>query len=842
MGEVYRARDSHLGREVAIKLLPAEFSKDPARVARFEREARLLASINHPAIAAIYGAEQSGDMRYLVLELVPGQTLKDRLEHPLAPKEALKICRQIAEGLEAAHEKGIVHRDLKPANVMVTPQGKVKVLDLGLAKAMDSSSSPADLSQAATAVLDETLPGVILGTIGYMSPEQARGKPIDKRTDIWAFGCILFECLAGRRAFSGGNVSDVIASILRSEPTWPDLPADTPPDVRELLRRCLEKDPNQRLRDIGDARIAIENNLASSAGVTRLWSAPAPKRSRARRGLAIAAGAAALAAAGWWIALKTLPSSGLRRTRTLAVLPFKDLSGMPGGQLLGDGLAETVSVRLAKLPGVQVVEPAAAVSAFDQDADPYRVAARLGAKLFLRGSVQRNGDRVRITYSLWNTDHVQISGDTLDGSDSDLFAIQDRLADRIGESLNLPRTPNSEEPSAGLETASAQGRYLQAIGWLQRYDKPASVDASVGLLEALAKENPQSALVHAALGKAYLRKYQQTRETKWVESAEKACRAAASLAPNLPDVHVTLGAVQLATGRADDAAREFRAALALQPNSSEATRGLAQADEALGRLGDAEKEYRRAIELEPLSWEGYNRLGVFDFNHGRYADAAGMFRRVTEITPDNVRGFYSLGAVYHEMGDLARAETAYKKSIALKPNSAALSNLGTLYYDRAQYRESADTFEKAVALAPSDSVLWTNLGDAYRWAPGLRARAGAAYRKAIDLARAELAINPKDAAACVTLALGFAKTGNAAEAKTQIERALAIDPRDVNTFYEAAIVASAGGDSAAAIDWIRRAAEAGYSRDRIEREPEFAGVRNHPDFQRALAAKSPPAR
>jgi Tfp pilus assembly protein PilF len=219
-----------------------------------------------------------------------------------------------------------------------------------------------------------------------------------------------------------------------------------------------------------------------------------------------------------------------------------------------------------------------------------------------------------------------------------------------------------------------------------------------------------------------------------------------------------------------------------------------------------------------------------------------MFRRVTEITPDNVRGFYSLGAVYHEMGDLARAETAYKESIALKPNSAALSNLGTLYYDRARYRESAETFEKAVALAPSDSVLWTNLGDAYRWAPGLRARAATAYRKSIDLARAELAINPKDAAACVTLALDFAKTGNAAEAKLQIERAIAIDPKDVNTFYEAAIVASAGGDSAAAIDWVRRAAEAGYSRDRIEREPEFSGLKNHPDFQKALAAKSPPAR
>ncbi len=667
MGEVYKARDSRLRREVAIKILPEAFSKDPDRVARFAREARLLASINHPAIGAIYGAEEAGDIRYLVLELVPGETLKDRLSRSFPPKEALRICRQIAEGLEAAHEKGIVHRDLKPANVIVTPQGKVKILDLGLAKAFDVRASPDDLSQASTAVIEETLPGVILGTVGYLSPEQARGKPIDKRSDIWAFGCILFECLAGHRAFSGGNVSDVIASILRSEPKWPDLPADTPPDIRELLARCLEKDANQRLRDIGDARIAIENNLASTAPATRLWSRPPRRRAGARIWILATAATAVLAAAGWWYGLKNLPIASATAAKTLAVLPFKDLTGAPGGQLLGDGLAETVSVRLAKLPGIQVVEPAAAVSAADQDADPYRVASRLGATLFLRGSLQRSGDRIRITYSLWNTDHVQIGGDTLDGAASDLFAIQDHLADRVGDSLRLPRSTPSPELTTGLDTASEQDRYLQAIGLLQRYDKPASVDASIQLLEKLEAEKPQAALVHAALGRAYLHKYRQTRDTRWVERAETSCRDAVALASSFPNVHVTLGEVSIATGHADDAVREFRKALSRAPNSSEATRGLAQADEALGRLIDAEKEYRRAIELEPLFWEGYNRLGVFYFNRGKYEDAAGMFRRVTEITPDNVRGFYSLGAADHELGRLDSAEAAYRRSIALKP-------------------------------------------------------------------------------------------------------------------------------------------------------------------------------
>ncbi|MGH9443727.1 MAG: serine/threonine-protein kinase, partial [Thermoanaerobaculia bacterium] len=254
MGEVYRAKDSKLKRDVAIKVLPESLANDADALSRFEREAHAVAALNHPNILSIHDFGNENGVAYAVTELLEGETLRAKVEGGALPqRRAVEIAIQIAKGLAAAHEKGIVHRDLKPANVMVTPQGKVKILDLGLAKAMEAPSTPDDLSKAST-VAEETLPGVILGTIGYMSPEQARGNPIDKRTDIWAFGCILFECLAGQRAFSGGNVSDVIASILRSEPKWPDLPDDTPQDIRELLVRCLEKESGQRLRDIGDAR------------------------------------------------------------------------------------------------------------------------------------------------------------------------------------------------------------------------------------------------------------------------------------------------------------------------------------------------------------------------------------------------------------------------------------------------------------------------------------------------------------------------------------------------------------------------------------------------------------
>jgi len=264
MGEVYRALDKNLGRQVAIKILPQEFSADPERLARFEREAKLLATLNHPNIAAVYGFEEAKGLRFLVLELVEGETLQTRLDKGTLPiDEALETCRQVAEGLEAAHERGVVHRDLKPGNIMITPEGKVKILDFGLAKAYGGETTRVDIEKSPTITARMTEPGVILGTAAYMSPEQARSRPVDKRTDIWSFGCVLFECLTGTRAFYGETVSDTLAHILKGDLDWSKLRSTTPIRLRTLLRHCLEKNPKERLRDIGDARIEISEVLAN---------------------------------------------------------------------------------------------------------------------------------------------------------------------------------------------------------------------------------------------------------------------------------------------------------------------------------------------------------------------------------------------------------------------------------------------------------------------------------------------------------------------------------------------------------------------------------------------------
>jgi serine/threonine-protein kinase len=280
MGEVYRSRDTKLNRDVALKILPGSFTHDPERLARFRREAQVLAALNHPHIGAIYGLDEANGEQFLVLELVDGESLDKRVARGQIPvDEALTIAGQIAEALEAAHEKAIIHRDLKPANIAVTRDGQVKVLDFGLAKATDAvSGASGELANSPTITSPAMMTGVgvILGTAAYMAPEQARGRAADKRSDIWAFGCVLIEMLTGRRAFDGDDISTTLAAVLKSEPEWSALPAAVPPSLRRLLGRCLKKDPRERLRDIGDARMAIDDVLsgAEASAPTTVRRAP----------------------------------------------------------------------------------------------------------------------------------------------------------------------------------------------------------------------------------------------------------------------------------------------------------------------------------------------------------------------------------------------------------------------------------------------------------------------------------------------------------------------------------------------------------------------------------------
>ena len=364
MGEVYRAADRRLGREVAIKVLPESVREDPERLARLHREARLLASLNHPNIATIHSLEESERGFGLVMELVPGQSLAERLSAgPLPVDEALRVCGQIAEALDAAHQKGITHRDIKPANIKVTPHGVVKVLDFGLAKLAARDEAVAGLLDTEAGTRD----GVVLGTTPYMSPEQARGLTVDKQSDIWAFGCVLYEALVGRSAFCAETVSDTIAAILGRDPDWQALPDAAPASVRRLLRRCLEKDPGRRLRDIGDARIELHDALPSAAI------------------------GSSVASAG--------------RAQSLAVLPFVNASGDAEMEYLSDGLTESIILALSTLPHLRVMSRSAVFRQKERSDEPLAAGRALGVETVLTGKVLQRGDTLSISAELVDVEH-----------------------------------------------------------------------------------------------------------------------------------------------------------------------------------------------------------------------------------------------------------------------------------------------------------------------------------------------------------------------------------------------------------------------------------------------------
>ncbi|MGH9389065.1 MAG: serine/threonine-protein kinase [Vicinamibacteria bacterium] len=339
MGEVYRARDHRLGRDVALKILPESLANDRARLERLEREAKSLAAIEHPGIASLYSFEEHDQKRFFVMELVPGETLARRLERggALAFDEARPIFLQVAEALEAAHQKGILHRDLKPGNIQITPEGRVKVLDFGLAKSLEDPSDPSDLAESPTRAQATEL-GVILGTASYLSPEQARGKRLDKRSDVWSFGCVLYETLAGSKAFDGETVADVLASIVKTDPDWSALPRDLPPDVSKLLRRCLRKNPEERLRDVGDALLELRE-------ATAVASAPEARRKPARAWFLFAGAAMGALVAGLLLSGNRQTVAPGRPTARLSISLPADISADPafvalspdGGQLVVSG-------------------------------------------------------------------------------------------------------------------------------------------------------------------------------------------------------------------------------------------------------------------------------------------------------------------------------------------------------------------------------------------------------------------------------------------------------------------------------------------------------------------------
>ena len=615
MGEVYRARDSRLGRDVAIKVLPAALASSPDRLARLEREARAVAALNHPNIVVLHSIEESDGTRFLTMELVEGRSLVTLVAAGGLPgAQLLDIAIPLAEALVAAHEKGVVHRDLKPANVMLTRDGRVKVLDFGLAKL-----TPSDIDQllSKTVAMPISESGQVVGTAPYMAPEQIRGESVDARTDLFAFGILAYELATGERPFKGRVFADVSSAILRDEPVpLANLRPDLPADFDRIVRRCLMKDPRARYQTTRD----LVSELRALRRSVELGMSPAP-----------------VAAA---------PPADVA---SIAVLPFVNRSNDPEDEYFSDGLADELSNVLARIRGVRVAARTSAFRFKGKDPTIAEVGRALNVATVLEGSVRKSGKRVRIAVQLVKVaDGYQLWSERYDRTLDDIFAVQDDIAHSVVKELRTKLLGEDEDSKASgaarTDVAKAvKGRatdpeahrlYLQARHQLSRMAPDETERAIEYLNEALALD-PNHALAWATLGHAH----QQSATNGWSPVQDGFARARAAveraleLEPDLAEGHAVMGRIQM---NHDwdwrSAERSFRRALELDPNAL-VLRAAGLLSYCRFRMEEAEERFHRAIEQDPLSNLSYHNLGLVYHATGRLAEAETAYRRAQDLAP-----------------------------------------------------------------------------------------------------------------------------------------------------------------------------------------------------------------
>ena len=821
MGEVFHARDTKLNRDVALKVLPQDSPAGVERLRRFEQEARAASQLNHPNIVTIYDIGQIDDVTFIVMELVKGRNLRDfTAERELPLKEVARLGAKVAEGLAAAHEGGIIHRDLKPENIMVTPDGFVKILDFGLAK-LTITISDADVT------LPHSVPGAVMGTVNYMSPEQASGDPSDFRCDQFSLGLILYELIAHKRPFDRRTGAETMSAIIRdAAPPISAVRDDVPLHLERIIERCLSKEPRGRYastRDLARDLREVRDELSSTPPSGGRSIPPRTRVARPRRN-AVLAGIAAMvvAAAGIavWMAYRP-PRLPAGSHHVLLFVPLRSDSG-GNDETFSVGLTDAISARLAKSHDVRIMRVPEESA---PPANPLDAARRRGADLVLQGIAQRTAGQIRISYSIVDAKtSAQIGGDTVTGSPDEIFALQDGVAAGVLRLLGAKElTPQGDR--AGLDRPADQESYVTALGLMHRLRDRSALDEAISRLEALLLNARDSAAVNGALGKALVTKYNYVKETGLIDQATIYATRAVEIDPSLADAHATLGDLKKARGEYPAAVAEYGKALQLHSDLADAVLGLAETYGKMGRADDAEREFNHALALSPEWPSAYAKYGRFCTDRGQYERAAGLFRRMVQLQPDSPRGYGNLGAALMGLGRFDEALQAYQRALAIKPDALVYTNLGVCQYSLGRFADAAVAFEKASSMTPGNGALWMNLGDARRWAPGQRANAAPAYERAIDRARATLKVNGKDAFTHAILSSSLAKLGHPAEAAREMETALKLDPTKPDVLYQAALVALLGHDRDGAAAWLKRAIAAGYSASQATRDPELAELR-----------------
>jgi serine/threonine protein kinase/tetratricopeptide (TPR) repeat protein len=845
MGAVYQARDRELERIIALKVIRPELAGNAAILQRFKQELILARHVTHKNVVRIYDLGEADGIKFITMEYVDGEDLRLLLKtrEKFPPKEAVQIIEQVCLALEAAHAEDVIHRDLKPQNIMRDRQGRIVVMDFGLARSLEDAGM--------------TQTGALVGTLEYMSPEQALGAELDQRSDLFTVGLIFYELLTGKVPYKADTA---LASLMKrtQERAVPASQVDNtvPKALSKIVSRCLERDPSMRYQhamEILKQLQAWDSNPNISPSVLARMATAQPSRTvqislsvPERRGWLWAAAVALLIVLLFAIPLtrnlvlpkteKVATSSigipDLGKGKYVAILPFRVLGDEKSLRYVADGLEESLSAKLFQLKEVHVASSSAVDKVAAGEQSLGKIARALGVNLILQGTVQGTSDHLRVTLDLEDVANAKrVWGQEFAAVPQDLLALEDQVYGYVADALDL--NPTSDEMARiGIhptENGAAYDLYLQGRNAIHGDRGVQAAENAMRMFDAALSKDRNFALAYTGMADASLLIYKARKEAIWAQKALISAQQAARLNSNLPEVHFALGSVYNATGKTAEAIEELKRALALAPNSDDAYRRLGDVYRASGNRQLAVSAYQNAVTANPYYWYNHNSLGVAYFQFGDTEKALQEYQRVTELAPDHAAGFANMGGAYLRLGKWSEATPPLRRALELQPDSGAYSNLGTANFYLRRYDEAVKMFEKAVEINPKDEALTGNLADAYRWS-GRAQQAVSTYEKAIALAYQQLQVNPRAAGTVGDLALYYAKKGDLDNGERYIRQARAMDSSDVQLIYSEAQVYAVAGKQEQALKALREACEKGFSLEEAANDPELSKLKGLPEF------------